>query len=111
MRPSRSSKANGAAESLLSGRFQWSSSPPLLRPARRRGDPCHAVKDPTVVRFRGRWHMFHSIRSKIRTHQIEYLSFADWPEAAKARRHVLTISDAFFCAPQVSTSRPKGSGI
>jgi hypothetical protein len=89
------------APPLLAPPYRWELSPPLVAPAERPGDPCHAVKDPTVVFHDGRWHLFCTIRSKTRTHQIEYLSFTDWSKANEAKRHVLTVSDGYFCAPQV----------
>lgn len=81
--------------------FSWLSSPPLVSPIDRPEDPCISVKDPTIVHHGGRWHLFCSIRSQFRTHQIEYLSFTDWGDADNAERHVLTVSDGYFCAPQV----------
>jgi hypothetical protein len=89
------------APPLLSPPYQWSLSRPLVSPADRPADPCHAVKDPSVVFHGGKWHLFATIRSKVRTHQIEYLPFADWQRADAAPRHVLTLSDGYFCAPQV----------
>ncbi|MBI4326170.1 MAG: hypothetical protein HY674_13040 [Chloroflexi bacterium] len=90
-----------AIDELLSGRFHWTVSRPLLAPAQRPEDPCQSVKDPTIVFHEGRWHLFCTIRSQKRTHQIEYLSFADWAEAGQAPRHILKICDGYFCAPQV----------
>ena len=83
------------------GDFRWASSGPLVAPAERPHDPCHSIKDPTVVRFGGRWHLFCTIRSEKRSHQVEYLNFADWKDANTAGRHVLKISDGYYCAPQV----------
>lgn len=94
-------------QSLLSGRFAWKSSAPLLAPADRPEDPCLSVKDPTVVRFDDRWHLFYTIRSRKRTHQIEYCSFPTWEDASKAERHVLKLSDGYFCAPQVFYFTPQ----
>jgi hypothetical protein len=54
-----------------------------------------------VVFHGGKWHLFATIRSRTRTHQIEYLSFADWEKADAAPRHVLAPTDGYFCAPQV----------
>lgn len=84
-----------------SGNFRWTSSTPLVAPVERKDDPCDAIKDPTVVFHDGRWHLFCTIRSHTRTHQIEYLSFADWKDADRAERHILTVTDKYFCAPQV----------
>lgn len=86
---------------LDTGEFAWTSSGPLVEPAQRDDDPCHALKDPTIVFAEGKWHLFCTIRSQKRTHQIEYLSFVDWKEANAAERHVLKIVDGYFCAPQV----------
>lgn len=90
-----------AVSDLLAGRFKWQISNILVSPINRPEDSCHAIKDPTIVRHQNRWHLFCTIRSEKRSHQIEYLSFADWNEADRAPRHILTINDAYFCAPQV----------
>jgi hypothetical protein len=94
------------AEAIRTGHFQWIATDPLVAPAERPEDPCHAIKDPTVVWHDGRWHLFCTIRSRHRTHQIEYLSFTDWNHADQAERHVLTLTDGYFCAPEVFYFRP-----
>lgn len=91
---------------FLTGEFRWKAGAPRIAPASRPSDPCHAIKDPSVVRHDGRWHVFCTIRSQKRTHQIEHLSFEDWSRADKAERQVLKISGGYFCAPQVFYFRP-----
>jgi len=91
----------GPGPDLAAGEFRWRIGEPLVAPAARPGDPCYSVKDPSIVRQAGRWHLFCTIRSRDRTHQIEYLSFADWAEAGAAERHVLALHGGYFCAPQV----------
>ena len=91
----------GNAITLLEGDFNWQITDPVLSPADRPDDPCYSVKDPTVVWYQDRWHLFCTIRSQKRTHQIEYVSFKNWEEAATAKRHILKINDGYFCAPQV----------
>lgn len=86
---------------LLAGRFQWKIGEPVVAPVERPDDPCHSIKDPSVVFYQGQWHLFCSIRSQKRSHQIEYLSFTDWKDANAAQRHVLKMHDGYFCAPQV----------
>lgn len=81
--------------------FKWKVSQPVLSPARRSDDPCYSVKDPSIVYYNGRWHLFCTIRSQKRTHQIEYLSFEKWEEANNAQRHILKLTDGYFCAPQI----------
>lgn len=85
----------------LDGQFRWTGGAPLVQPAQRPEDPCYSVKDPSTVHFEGRWHLFCTIRSQKRTHQIEYLSFDDWTNASTASRHILTLTNGYFCAPQV----------
>jgi hypothetical protein len=92
---------------LARGQFHWTSSGPLVAPVERPQDPCYSVKDPSVVRFKDRWHLFCTIRSEKRSHQIEYCSFADWKDADRAERHVLKLSDGYFCAPQVFYFSPQ----
>ena len=86
---------------LNDGRFQWTSSGPLVSPEVRPDDPCFSVKDPTVVFYAGKFHVFATIRSENRTHQIEYLTFSNWQDAGNAKRQVLKMHPGHFCAPQV----------
>ncbi|MGL6193990.1 MAG: non-reducing end alpha-L-arabinofuranosidase family hydrolase [Thermoguttaceae bacterium] len=88
-------------EWLTSGKFSWKSSPPFVKPADRPEDPCVSTKDPTIVVFEEKGHLFTTIRSEKRTHQIEYLCFTNLKDADKSERHILTMHPTFFCAPQV----------
>ena len=38
---------------FIDGRFVWTVSEPLVKPARRPNDSYYSIKDPTVVRFEG----------------------------------------------------------
>ena len=100
-----------AAAGLLSaaaaiGNFRWVASQPLISAENRDGDQYHAIKDPSIVRHDGRWHVFCTLRGKKRSHQIEYLSFRDWNDIPNARRATLKLLPGFFCAPQVFYFRP-----
>ena len=92
---------------LLRGEFEWRTTGPLLSAAQRAEDPCYSVKDPSIVYYEKRWHLFCTIRSQKRTHQIEYLSFADWKDASTAPRHILSITNGYFCAPEVFYFSPQ----
>jgi len=102
----KSGAADPSSDALGSGRFKWTASAPLLSPAHRPEDPCYSVKDPSIVRFDNRWHLFCTIRSQKRTHQIEYLSFDDWKDANTATRHLLAVTNGYYCAPQVFYFEP-----
>jgi len=98
---SQSGQTDQAIAQLLSGNFRWSISQPLVAPTERPDDPCRSIKDPSIVFYQGRWHLFCTIRSQKRTHQIEYLSFTDWKDANSAERRILKMHNGYFCAPQV----------
>jgi len=44
-------------------------------------EPRRAQKDPTVVFFQGKWHIFMTVKLEGRS-AIEYCSFKDWDEAS-----------------------------
>ncbi|MBT3268216.1 glycoside hydrolase [Candidatus Poribacteria bacterium] len=88
--------------------FSWTSSAPLVAPMTRDGDVAISVKDPTLVEHDGRWHMFCSVRSRTRTHQIEHISSDRLDDWSGADRALLTCVDGYFCAPQVFYFRPHG---
>ncbi|MCB1120901.1 MAG: hypothetical protein KJT03_05090 [Verrucomicrobiae bacterium] len=80
---------------------KWVYSNPLISPEKREVAPSHAQKDPTVVFFEGRWHVFMTVKLEGRS-AIEYVSFEKWEDADASPRFLLDISDSnYFCAPQV----------
>lgn len=90
-----------AEATALPTSFRWTAGPPVLQPAPAAGENWHSVKDPSVVRVGDLWHLFVTVRGTNRSHAIVYLSFADWADADKAERHVLSCHEGYFCAPQV----------
>jgi hypothetical protein len=95
------SEAQKLTDDLPISQFNWTVGSPLVRPATRPEDPCHAIKDPSIVYYEGRWHLFCTIRSQKRSHQIEYLSFVDFNDVNNAVRYVLKLTDEYFAAPQI----------
>jgi hypothetical protein len=95
-----------AASAELKAPFAWTLSAPLISPPSRPEDPVVSVKDPTVVFFEGRWHVFMTVRSAQPPVHIEYMSFDKWENADKAPRHIIKWHDRYFCAPQVFYFRP-----
>ncbi|MBN1845966.1 MAG: hypothetical protein JW810_09800 [Sedimentisphaerales bacterium] len=81
--------------------FAWVTAGPVLAPLTRDGFEWYAVKDPSAVVYQGSWHLFCTVRGRQRSHAIEYLSFRDWNEAARAPRRILPLHPGYFCAPQV----------
>lgn len=88
--------------------FKWEVSPPMLsvRSARlpRSDHDWIAVKDPSVVRHGGKWHLFCTLRKnksgdgRIR---IGYVSFPDWKDAAESKWSVLNLTMGYHGAPQI----------
>ena len=80
---------------------RWEYSAPLIAPEPRDREPSRAQKDPTVVFYEGKWHVFMTVKLPSRS-AIEYCSFVDWEDADKSQRTILTISDSnYYCAPQM----------
>ncbi len=89
------------AEETLKLPRSWTYSAPLITPEVRDRNPSHAQKDPTVVFYEGKWHVFMTAKLEGRS-VIEYCSFADWNDAHKAAHTILPLSESdYYCAPQV----------
>ena len=52
----------------------WDYSAPLIAPEKRDRDPSRAQKDPTLVHYGGKWHVFMTVKLPSRS-AIEYCSF------------------------------------
>jgi len=98
--------AGAARKAFEDGKFSWRASGPLVAPDARAADPAVSIKDPTIVRYQDRWHMFCTVRLASGKVDIQYLNFADWKEANRAPRHSLSLHDQYYCAPQVFYFRP-----
>jgi hypothetical protein len=95
----------GMAGAAHAAQFRWKATGPLIAPLDR-GDRYYSIKDPSIVRHGNAWHLFCTVRGRQRSHQIEYLTFADWSPAAQPKRQMLQLTDGYFCAPQVFYFRP-----
>ncbi len=84
----------------------WEYSAPLIAPEQREMEPSRAQKDPSVVFFDGKWHVFMSVKLEGRS-AIEYCSFENWDEANSSKRTILRVSSSdYYCAPQIFYFRP-----
>ena len=94
----------------LPARIAWTSTGPVILPKR---DPAHdlvAVKDPTVVRFNGRWHVYASSVARGGIYGMVYTSFADWKDAPSAPLYYMDQTRGFktyVAAPQVFYFTPQ----
>ncbi len=108
------SSAPVASSPLETGKFKWRVGPALLAvdPHRLPPSPEHpwvAIKDPSIVRYQGSWHLFCTLRKsqegdgRIR---IGYLNFTDWSQAAQAQWSVLNLTMGYHGAPQIFFFEP-----
>jgi endo-1,4-beta-xylanase len=98
-----------AATGTLPSSFRWSSSDPLITA---KPDGSHqevGVKDPSVVYYGGKWHVFASVASGS-GYSLEYRSFTDWSQASSATPYFLSttkIGSGYRAAPQVFYFAPQ----
>ena len=96
------------------GDFHWQVSSPLLsidpqRLPESTEHPWIAVKDPSIVRYHDRWHLFCTLRKhkegdgRIR---IGYLSFDRWEDAGNSSWSVLSLTMGYHGAPQIFWFEP-----
>ncbi|NLF73289.1 MAG: glycoside hydrolase [Candidatus Anammoximicrobium sp.] len=92
---------DGVAAPAFRAPGMWEYSAPLIGPERRDTDPSHAQKDPSVVFYGGKWHVWMTVKLPKKS-VIEYCSFARWKDADRSPRTILKVSDGdYYCAPQV----------
>ena len=99
---------------VVSGEFRWRVEPPLLAVDAKRlpPSPQHpwlAVKDPSVVRYAGKWHLFCTLRKDKKGDgriRIGYAAFSTWDQAKDAEWSVLNLTLGYHGAPQIFFFEP-----
>ncbi|CAM5743629.1 Beta-xylanase OS=Streptomyces alboniger OX=132473 GN=CP975_02970 PE=3 SV=1 [Streptomyces alboniger] len=91
--------------------FSWSSTGPLISPRPDATHPIVSVKDPTVFRYKNRWHVYATTADTAGAWSLAYTSFKDWSKAAAAPQTFLdsnpNIGDRYAAAPQVFYFAPQ----
>jgi endo-1,4-beta-xylanase len=93
----------------LPSSFRWSSSGVLISP---KSDATHniaGIKDPSVVFYNGKWHVFASVANSS-GYSMVYTSFTDWAQAGAAPHSYLDrsgIGTGYRAAPQVFYFAPQ----
>lgn len=90
-----------AWKAFENGRFSWKASEPLVAPEAKAADPAIRIKNPSIIRYEGRWHLLCSVRLASGKVGVQYLSFADWRDADRVPRHLLNLHESYCGAPQV----------
>lgn len=84
--------------------FKWTSSNKLISPIPDKDHPILSVKDPSVVYYDNKWHIYATTADEKGSWHMVYLNFADWSEAASAKPYYLDQNPnllGYHCAPQV----------
>jgi hypothetical protein len=90
--------------------FAWMSSAPLISPIPDATHDIVSVKDPTVVFFNDRWHVYATTANGGGQWNMVYLNFADWSQAATAPQYYLDDNPAlrgYHCAPELFYFTPQ----
>ena len=90
--------------------LHWISSDIMVNPVSDSTHQIVSVKDPTIVRYNGLWHIYATVYSTTKNSwSMVYLNFKDWEDAPKAK---LTFIDTnpdlkgYHCAPHIFYFRP-----
>ncbi|MEM6459856.1 MAG: hypothetical protein AAF710_10760, partial [Planctomycetota bacterium] len=67
-----------------------------------------ALKDPSIVRHRDRWHLFFTMRGRTRSHAVAWCACENLDDLPSCRAEVLGNHAAYCCAPQIFFFRPHG---
>lgn len=95
-------------------KFQWSSSDALISPISDATHDLVAIKDPTVVFFNGKWHVYASVVSTTTdpagAYNMVYLSFTSFDQAGSAAPYYMDKTPGFagyHAAPQLFYFAPQ----
>jgi hypothetical protein len=91
------------------GENKWHVSDPILRPGPKGSFDEVAVKDPSIVFFKGAWHLFYTARSETE-YTTGYVSARQLTGLQSAPRHELPMirgKTRYGCAPQVFYYEPQ----
>jgi endo-1,4-beta-xylanase len=92
----------------LPSSFRWSSTGPLIGP-KNDGRDIAGIKDPSVVYYNGKYHVFAST-AKAAGYNLVYTSFTDWSQASSAPFTYLDttpIGTGYRAAPEVFYFAPQ----
>ncbi|MEM6633409.1 MAG: non-reducing end alpha-L-arabinofuranosidase family hydrolase [Bacteroidota bacterium] len=91
----------------LSKTFAWKVGAPILETDAFREEEWIAIKDPSLVHYKDRWHLFCTLRGHERSHAMVYTSFEDFENMGQNKPVLLPNHTGYFCAPQVFYFTPQ----
>lgn len=93
----------------LATNFSWTASERLIDPISDADHDLVSIKDPSVVRFDGRWHIYATVANTAGEWSLVYLNFEDWQDAKSAPQYYLDQTpglEGYHAAPQVFFFEP-----
>jgi hypothetical protein len=85
--------------------LKWVSTGVLVKPVSDEKHTIVSVKDPTIVRYNGLWHIYATAYStSAKTWSMVYLNFKDWADAPKAKLTYIDVNPklrGYHCAPHL----------
>lgn len=89
------SLSGGSASCELAPTLRWNASGPLISPVSNATHDLLAVKDPSVVFFNDRWHVYASSVSSAGAYSMVYTSFSDFDQAPSAPVYYMNQTPGF----------------
>ncbi|MFF3331692.1 non-reducing end alpha-L-arabinofuranosidase family hydrolase [Streptomyces sp. NPDC002888] len=109
--PAAAGDAGTGRSGPLPGAFTWTSSGPLISPKPDATHPVVSVKDPTIIRYKNRWHVYYTTADTAGAWSLGHTSFRDFSQAAAAPQTFLdanpNIGNRYAAAPQVFYFAPQ----
>ncbi len=105
----RAAESTVIAPPPFAAQLQWTAGDAVVKPASdARG--IVSVKDPSIVRYNDRWHVYATTANTNGNWGMVYLNFADWADATNAKPYYLDENPnlrGYHCAPQIFYFRPQ----
>ncbi len=101
---------NAGLTPALPGPFAWSSTAPLISAIPNTTHPLIAVKDPSVVYFDNRWHVYMTTADNTGAYNMAYVNFTGWSQASAAQPYYMDANPGFVgyhCAPELFYFAPQ----
>lgn len=84
--------------------FKWTAGAPLIAPKPEKNRPTVSVKDPSVLFYKDKWHVFYTTCDEKGVWSMEFVNFKEWKDADKAKRFNKDDNPnltGYHCAPNV----------
>lgn len=84
--------------------YKWTTGDPVIEPMAEPGRNVVSAKDPSVLYFEGKWHVFYTTCDEKGVWSMQFTAFKDWKEAKNAKAYPKDNNPnlrGYHCAPHV----------